>query len=344
MKVSCEIVKDILPLYHDDVCSKESRALIEEHIKECTKCREMLSALADDLTHPIDVNAIDDIGHIKAISTAWAKTKKWALLRGAAVALLICAILVGGYFVLTRPLIPTSPDSFWISEAAMLSDGRAVFDISDGTSTNSLFLRQDEDSGALYIIPRHPVISGGSWGYRTINAGEFAQSITFHLGFDVRNFVTFDPVAFTSLYIGSGRDSVLVWEAGMELPLASEQLEAMFMPDRGEFKEPLETIDILDGKTFLSLSDGQRILEVRAHELANYQLYTNSKQISISIPRGEFESTFRLYDTQNTSDFIMEMKLDQQKRSGTFTNLTSARNYYIISSGIDESAMITVTD
>ena len=39
MKVKCAVINDLLPLYVDDVLSKESRELIEEHIRECESCR-----------------------------------------------------------------------------------------------------------------------------------------------------------------------------------------------------------------------------------------------------------------------------------------------------------------
>lgn len=42
MKISCEIVKDLLPLYHDDVCSIESRAAVDEHLQECEPCKNYL--------------------------------------------------------------------------------------------------------------------------------------------------------------------------------------------------------------------------------------------------------------------------------------------------------------
>ena len=41
----CEIVGDLLPLYADGVCSKDSQAFIENHIKECEKCRTTLQKL-----------------------------------------------------------------------------------------------------------------------------------------------------------------------------------------------------------------------------------------------------------------------------------------------------------
>jgi len=35
MRITCEIIKDLLPLYHDNVCSEDSRKLIEEHLLTC---------------------------------------------------------------------------------------------------------------------------------------------------------------------------------------------------------------------------------------------------------------------------------------------------------------------
>ncbi len=41
----CEIVGDLLPLYADGICSDESRAFVEDHIKECEKCRCTFDAM-----------------------------------------------------------------------------------------------------------------------------------------------------------------------------------------------------------------------------------------------------------------------------------------------------------
>ena len=37
-KISCDIIKDLLPLYIDGVCSSDSIDLIEEHLKDCPLC------------------------------------------------------------------------------------------------------------------------------------------------------------------------------------------------------------------------------------------------------------------------------------------------------------------
>ena len=38
-----DIVQDLLPLYHDGVCSDKSRAAVEEHLKTCEDCRAALT-------------------------------------------------------------------------------------------------------------------------------------------------------------------------------------------------------------------------------------------------------------------------------------------------------------
>ena len=58
MKISCNIIEDLLPLYVDDMVSEDSRQLVEEHLKECTTCQKMMEedyAMYEDLLKDIDV-------------------------------------------------------------------------------------------------------------------------------------------------------------------------------------------------------------------------------------------------------------------------------------------------
>ena len=45
MNRECEIVRDILPLYTDDVCSATSREIIDEHLKTCPDCAAYLEQI-----------------------------------------------------------------------------------------------------------------------------------------------------------------------------------------------------------------------------------------------------------------------------------------------------------
>ena len=45
MKTECGIIRDLLPLYVDDICSENSREIVNEHLQECAECSEMLKKL-----------------------------------------------------------------------------------------------------------------------------------------------------------------------------------------------------------------------------------------------------------------------------------------------------------
>ena len=47
MKVTCKVIQDLLPLYVDGVCSPDTAALVEEHLKDCEACQEAYHALKE---------------------------------------------------------------------------------------------------------------------------------------------------------------------------------------------------------------------------------------------------------------------------------------------------------
>ena len=49
MNKDCAIVRDLLPLYVDEVCSPPSRELVEEHLKTCADCASELQGLRQAL-------------------------------------------------------------------------------------------------------------------------------------------------------------------------------------------------------------------------------------------------------------------------------------------------------
>lgn len=48
MKFNCSIVDDLLPLYLEDICSEDSKAVLEEHLQECPACREKLARMKNN--------------------------------------------------------------------------------------------------------------------------------------------------------------------------------------------------------------------------------------------------------------------------------------------------------
>ena len=95
MSVSCEIIRDLLPLYLDGVCSDESRKMVEEHLLSCDTCKEEQKIMAVDINTVAD--HADDKKIAKAAAAAWKKRKKKSFLTGLIVTLAVVLILVSSY-------------------------------------------------------------------------------------------------------------------------------------------------------------------------------------------------------------------------------------------------------
>ncbi|MCL2360709.1 MAG: zf-HC2 domain-containing protein [Defluviitaleaceae bacterium] len=65
--IKCDVIQDLIPLYSDAVASDGSRALVDEHLKSCTVCAEILTASNDNNetaifgTDNIEINALRKI-------------------------------------------------------------------------------------------------------------------------------------------------------------------------------------------------------------------------------------------------------------------------------------------
>lgn len=94
MDVTCNVIEDLLPLYADGVCSRDTRTIIEHHIAVCGECREKLAAMTASL----------EKNEKKAkIENPFKKVKNHYV-RLVAVTLLVCAVVLvplGGVWYLS---------------------------------------------------------------------------------------------------------------------------------------------------------------------------------------------------------------------------------------------------
>lgn len=51
-KITCNVIKDILPLYIDRVVSEDTQKIVEEHLEECSLCRDEINKLKKTLVIP----------------------------------------------------------------------------------------------------------------------------------------------------------------------------------------------------------------------------------------------------------------------------------------------------
>lgn len=56
MKINCTVIKDILPLYVEEMVSEDTRVLIENHIDECIDCKKEVEEMKTPPNIPIDIN------------------------------------------------------------------------------------------------------------------------------------------------------------------------------------------------------------------------------------------------------------------------------------------------
>lgn len=86
----CAIVKDLLPLYADDVCSIESKKLVAEHLSECEECCKELESY--------ELNVITgNVAEKEAVKKFKKKTEKKVAVKVVSIVLAVCIGLFGAY-------------------------------------------------------------------------------------------------------------------------------------------------------------------------------------------------------------------------------------------------------
>ncbi len=81
MNVSCNVIKDLLPLYVEDVVSEDTRTMVAEHLAHCTDCRKQYEKLKETVTVPMETGA----NPLKRIKKAWKRKK---------ILLVLCTLVV----------------------------------------------------------------------------------------------------------------------------------------------------------------------------------------------------------------------------------------------------------
>lgn len=93
MNISCEIIKDLLPLYKDDVCSIESQKLIEEHLQSCAECKKLWEQMSIDINVEKKELNFEEAKSIERLSKKWNRKLMLSMIKGILLTLLILAII-----------------------------------------------------------------------------------------------------------------------------------------------------------------------------------------------------------------------------------------------------------
>ncbi len=93
MNYPCNLIQDLLPLYHDGVCSEESRAIVEQHLAACSACKDSYTALCqgDELVVP-PANPANEQKKAASLQAVKRKIRQKQLL-AAGIALVVLAVV-----------------------------------------------------------------------------------------------------------------------------------------------------------------------------------------------------------------------------------------------------------
>lgn len=98
MKYPCCLIQDLLPLFHDGVCSEQTAEIVREHLAECEACREEYERLcaAENVDLPAPADEAEEMKKAASLSRVKRKiSRKNKLLMSVAAVLLVALVAVG---------------------------------------------------------------------------------------------------------------------------------------------------------------------------------------------------------------------------------------------------------
>ena len=89
-KENCYLIKDLLPLYIDDLCSKESTEIVGNHLEICEDCNKEYETLkTEPKVKPQEDNSKE---LIKKVNKKFGKDKKKAIIKTISIILAIIIV------------------------------------------------------------------------------------------------------------------------------------------------------------------------------------------------------------------------------------------------------------
>lgn len=170
MKLPCTVMEDVLPIYMDGICADETEALVQEHLSQCPKCRQMLEKMQMDMQLQHEP---DDMKPLQAIEKRWNQSKRLAFGKGAGIAvalLLVAAVILSGiwfisygkyYYQMAQCMDPVPEEAVDMGSADRMKvvGGCRVGIWIPPILSNSGFVRITNESGMILFL--YPQVGGG---------------------------------------------------------------------------------------------------------------------------------------------------------------------------------------
>ena len=95
-KYPCELIRDLIPLYKDDILSAKTEEIITEHLEECQQCRDFIS---NDYSQPINTELAETLPEADTFKKVSKRVKKWGLYAGLGILVIIIAAAAISFYL-----------------------------------------------------------------------------------------------------------------------------------------------------------------------------------------------------------------------------------------------------
>lgn len=131
-KDNCFLIKDLLPLYIDELCSNETAEIIKNHLEACCECKNEY----EKLTNQPEIKVIDNNSTelIKGVGKMFKKDKKKAIIK--TVSIFLAVIVLAGAFAFLKVPLMLYRIEFDKGRYSGVTDAGQVFESGDNTKSN----------------------------------------------------------------------------------------------------------------------------------------------------------------------------------------------------------------
>lgn len=134
MDISCDIIRDLLPLYAEDLVSEDSKKLVDEHLCQCDPCTRQLGILKKAAALPIEVET-------KSLKRVENTIRRRRVLTVIAAMLTMVTLIVSGIVFMTTPVFLSADEA--IEGVELREDGGLAIDYASGITGRSSFALDD---------------------------------------------------------------------------------------------------------------------------------------------------------------------------------------------------------
>ncbi|PKZ16494.1 hypothetical protein CYJ34_06685 [Anaerococcus octavius] len=185
MIMDCEVIKDLIPLYKEGICSNESKKLVEDHIETCPSCKSYFLSLDD--------NEINNNEPLEFISKSIDKNKKN---RSRMIGSLVLSLLLIVFSFLTNPR-QVEYDKDLIKKST--TDDKIIYEFRDDVTRIYTDHANGEYGDTLYIDGSYSYLDkilGGEKQVLTLDKKDY-NVIFYNNNGDQAAKVLYDPYSYT---------------------------------------------------------------------------------------------------------------------------------------------------